>query len=60
MFATWCFSAQEQISEREAQEVTQQSPLTQDISHQYTRFASAISDNGRSQLLVIILFQFID
>jgi len=47
--------AQEQIPEREIQEVTQQSSLTQDISHQYTRFASPISDNGRSQLLIVIL-----
>ncbi|XP_011348417.1 AF4/FMR2 family member 4 isoform X2 [Ooceraea biroi] len=45
LYATVQDAAQEQISEREAQEVTQQSSLTQDISHQYTRFASPISDN---------------
>lgn len=42
------FSALEQISEREAQEASQQSSSTQDTSRQYPRFSSPISDNGMS------------
>lgn len=40
--------AQEQMSERETQEIVLQGcSLPQDTSHQYARFAPPISDNGR-------------
>ncbi|XP_032681301.1 uncharacterized protein LOC116848860 isoform X1 [Odontomachus brunneus] len=45
LYATVQDTGQEQISERETQEVSQQSSMTQDTSHQYARFASPISDN---------------
>ncbi|XP_072745553.1 uncharacterized protein [Anoplolepis gracilipes] len=45
LYATVQDAVQEQISERETPEIIQQSSLIQDTSHQYTRFASPISDN---------------
>ncbi|KMQ90107.1 dentin sialophospho isoform x2 [Lasius niger] len=45
LYATVQDAVQEQISERETQEIIQQSSLIQDTSHQYARFTSSISDN---------------
>ncbi|XP_070166520.1 uncharacterized protein [Polyergus mexicanus] len=45
LYATVQDAVQEQICERETPEIVQQNSLIQDTSHQYTRFASPISDN---------------
>ncbi|XP_029156982.1 uncharacterized protein LOC114929581 isoform X1 [Nylanderia fulva] len=44
LYATVQDAVQEQISERETQEINQQNSLIQDASHQYARFTS-LSDN---------------
>lgn len=54
-FLNFYFPVQEQISERETQEIIQQSSLIQDTSHQYARFTSSISDNSKQ----IIKFFFL-
>lgn len=60
MYYLICYDlpGQEQISERETQETSQQSSMTQDTSHQYARFASPISDNGVH--IIKLFFVFIE